>query len=45
MPEGRADENDHIVFEARFLPSNKCPVVDIVLQPQVNHVVPVLNIS
>lgn len=42
VPEGRADENDHIVFEARLLSSNESSIVDVVLQPQVDHVVPVL---
>ena len=43
MPEGRDNESGEIVSEARLLARDKSPVVDIVFEPEVNLMIPVLH--
>lgn len=43
MPEGRGDEYSHVVHESWFLALCECSVVHVMLQPEMNHVVPVLH--
>lgn len=42
VPEGGGDEGSHVVIETRSLSRNECSIVDVMLQPYVDLVIPVL---
>jgi hypothetical protein len=44
MPEGRDDEYCHAVEQSRFLSWHQSSIVDVVLQPNMDHMIPMLQL-
>jgi hypothetical protein len=43
MPEGRGNEGGHVVSQTGLLSRNQCPIVYVMLEPEVNLMVPMLH--